>query len=1374
MRRKSKRTEKPASPNKRVTATRGRLLKRKFFSRRFMILATLVAGSAFVLGTVVAQTVPKLKSWALVSIDTFSRENLPVRVLPGSIEFRLLPLGVTLNDIRILPTEEFEKANGQLISPLTIQEISADLSLLQIVRGEVALDEVAISGTELQVQVPRSESKGEKPLAGLFNILEKVPVSTLRLSNINARVDIAHELMSLEVEDFKLDLTHPRFRSKPKLELETSANSIVIRKGPKGLEPGFVARLNPHLEIAFTPDQVEITKVEVRRGSSVIEIKGELTGDTEGLTFDKGEIAISSDLDVKSTRDWIQKSLHDAEPTPPMTGRMQLTSKIEKTSAKSPWGADFKILTQNYTVQGIDLDKVEASGKWDGEQIFIPSVLSQSRAGRAELKEVRIGQGTEVLPDGRSPWLMRIAKLSASIELHEFLTNMGIGPIPVWLTAQGEFPCESRLAPKFAIRCGGFFNGQNLIVQGDLAAGRVPKGAIAGIPNFTSKGEFTFDLEKFAYEAQIQFPNSVGRSKGEVRYKSGFDISYEADKLAIKDLSALGGLKLEGDLKLKGTTKGDSSAATLSMDLEGQNIWLEDFWLGQPKANASYKAGTLKFSGLQGFYTTSRYSGDVTIDLKSSLIDTAMRVPFFDARDLFKVFSRKFTPPVVMTGTGQASIKANGPFDISQMTYDLKSSLFKGTIAGENYDQVHFDVKSKNGNVKSERVSLTRGDAIIQLTGEGYPNGTIDTTVRGRGLRLEDTNMISESRFGLSGLLTFEMALKGPVLAPDADLKGNLTRTSIAETSVPDSEFELHFKSKTIEGQGKFLGDLVNGDFIWPLSADAPMALKFQSRDWNFAPIFAAIAGPGGRKDFEGRLSADIDLKSSKGGFWASSGQISVDRLSLRRGPIELSNQRKLLASMKGGQFSVRDFELTGEGTHLKINDQPTAEQTGRYLDVQISSKIDMNLLSIFTPFFEELRGLLSMAISLKMGPEGSDIMGSAYVDRAFIKFPEFVHAFENLQSDLVFNHKKVVINSIKSDFASGKIQGAGSLELLGKKNYPVNVSGTFDRITLNIPDKVRSTGSGNFTFSGSYFPFVLKGNYNIRDGLFAKELDEGTGQDGDDLRRDQFLPKFLVENSFQPLLLDLKVDFSKGVQAKNEMLEGSATGTMHVEGPPTKPKLTGVVRANPETKIKFRENIFDVSSAILTFDDPMEINPRLNINARTRVDGYDVNLQVTGTGNKPEISVSSIPPMPERDILSLLALGTTDRRLTENVGGQQQSTGASQQLLSGVANEALKGVTKGLGVDVQLSPGFDDTNEAYQKVVIKKQFNRRLDVSGSRSLGKKSETEAKLRYRFTDRVSGVISGQVIDQSETSDTSGQQFRSSEKVGLDFEYKFEFK
>jgi hypothetical protein len=118
---------------------------------------------------------------------------------------------------------------------------------------------------------------------------------------------------------------------------------------------------------------------------------------------------------------------------------------------------------------------------------------------------------------------------------------------------------------------------------------------------------------------------------------------------------------------------------------------------------------------------------------------------------------------------------------------------------------------------------------------------------------------------------------------------------------------------------------------------------------------------------------------------------------------------------------------------------------------------------------------------------------------------------------------------------------------------------------------------------------------------------------------------------------------------------------------------------------------------------------------------------------------------MPERDILSLLALGTTDRSLTTTVGGGQQGTGAGQQLISGVANQALKGVTKNLGVDVQLSPGFDDTNEAYQKVVIKIPVNRKLELSGSQTLGKKPETEARTSIPiYRSRFQAFFRGQVV------------------------------
>ncbi len=1339
-----------------------------FLSKRFLIFTIMIAGTAFALGTVISQTVPKLKSWLLVSIDDFSRKNLPVRVLPGAVDFRVIPLGITLNDVRILPNRDLEAT----LSPLTIQELSVDFSFLQIVRGEVALDEVAIRGTEVRITVPPTPKTGGKPLEGLFKELDRLPVGSLVLSDVSAEVEIPQDHISLAIDRVSLDVE----RSRARLEATLQAESILVRD----LKDRRALRFSPEIEIALTPGAIDIDKLTLRRGTSLISLEGSLKGDTEGLAFNEGEINTTLDVDVKSVRDWLQKSFEDAEPTPPMSGRLVSTAEIKKAKSSPDWKADFKLNTKDYRVEGILLDKITSSGNWDGQQLHIPLAVSESRAGKVEIHDLKIGEGAEKTAEGRTPWLMRIGKIKGGIELHEFLEDMGIGPIPVWLSAEGEFPCESQLVPSFNLRCGGHFKGQNIVVQGDLKRGRVPKDSIVAIPSFASKGEFTFDLEKFAYTAEIQLPNSTGRSSGEVRFKTGFDIKYEADKLAIKDLASLGDLKIQGALKLKGKTSGNSSAASLSMEAEGQDLWLEDFWLGQPKGHVSYKAGKLSFTGMQGYYTTSRYSGDVVIDFgkanQGSTIETTLKVPFFDARDLLKVFSKKFTLPIVLTGTGQASIKASGPLDISRMTYDLKSSLFKGTVAGENFDQMHFDVKSKAGEVKSERVLLSRGESIINLTGVGHPNGRIETEVKGRGIRLEETNAISESGFALSGVVGFDMTLNGPVLAPDADLKGSLTRTSIAETSVPDSNFELKFTSKTVEGKGSLLGELMHADFVWPLTEDAPFSLKFKSSEWNYTPVFTAIAGPSGRRDFEGRLTANIDLKAPRGGFWASNGEIDIEKLMLRRGGIQLANARPLKIEAKSGALSFRDFELNGDGTFIKIADRSGVDGPSRKMDVQINSKIDMNLLSIFTPFFEELRGLLSMAIAFKLGPEGSDLIGSAYIDRGFLKFPEFPHAFENLQSDIVFNHKKVVINTLKSDFANGKIQATGGLQFQGKHNVPVNVVGTFDKITLNLPDKIRTSGSGDFSFTGSWFPFLLKGNYVVKDGLMAKELTDGAGGAGDGLRRDQFLPRFLVEESFQPVSLDIGVDFSNGLQLKNSMIEGSAAGKLRVSGNPVKPVISGQIRSQQETRVNFRENIFEVASALLSFEDPLEINPRINVNARTRVDGYDVNLIVQGTSKKPEITLTSVPPLPERDLYSLLALGTTDQKLSSNVNSSSQGSGASAQVLSGVANEALKGVTNVIDPDlnVQFSTGFDDTNEAYSKVIIKRKFGRKLEASGSQAVGKKSETEAKLRYRMTDRVSGVVSWQGVERGETTDLTGQQSRNQDKVGLDFEYKFEFK
>ncbi|HRK06659.1 MAG TPA: translocation/assembly module TamB domain-containing protein [Pseudobdellovibrionaceae bacterium] len=1386
----------PPSPQTSSPAKRGR-------QRRLVILSAFVAGISFALGTIVAQTLPKMRSWLLVSIDRISQQHLPVRIIPGTVDFRIFPLGASFYDIKILPKPD---APFQL-SPMQIEEVSADLSFLAIVSGEVALSHVRVAGTSFEFGMNDRPSSGGPPLEGLFHALEAVPIDELEIENVSARIRLPQGGWQLSLDQLQLNSQ----RTRRKLQVEANLDSLLINRAATRASPEFSLRLSPRVNFTLTPERIEIDQVQIQRGATELELQGELVGDTETLRFKNGRLELNAQVDVKSINDWLIKNQRWAAKNPPMSGKLKIKTKgVLKASGKASgggganepqWTAQTEISTEAYVVEGLFLDRLRGLGQWDGRVLHFPVVTLESPAKKLEFANLKIGAaptsvasapavtgpatstpapaaanaaapksaGSKAAENNADPKvILQIGRMSGQLKLHEFFAlSPSLGRIPVWTTAAVDAPCEAELTPNFLLRCGGQLRLSDIVIRDDLKLGPQPQGAIVAIPRFDLQGETSFDLDQMRFKALMSMPNSKGTAQGEVGYLTGFDIKYEAEKFDFKDLASLSGLKLEGALqKVRGKTTGDSKAAEFSFQAEGQDLWFEDFWLGSPSAEVSYKSGILNFLNMQGYLSTSRYSGDIKVDLDQSRISVAARFPFFDAKDLLKALSRKAQIPIQVTGTGQANIRATGPMALGKLTYDLKSSLFKGSVAGESFDVFHFDLKSKDGEVRTERVSLKHGEAEITLTGQGHPNGEIETKVRGREIRLENTNTIANSGFGLSGLLNFEMDLTGPVLAPDALMRARLTKTAIAEASMPDSAFDLRFARNRIEGSGQLLGDVLAGEFVWPFEVDAPLVLKLRANDWNFAPIFAAIAGPASRKDFEAELSGVVDLQAPRGGLWASTGKIDLSRIRLSRGPISIANVDPIRAQIRDGVFDVQSFELKGDETFVKIENRPGTTREAK-LDIDVQTKIDLSLFSILTPFFEELRGLLSSKVSIKAGPDRGDIIGTAYVERGFIKFPAFPHPFENIRTDVNFNHRSMQINSIKSDFASGRLSGAGEVVFKGPRDLPVNVVGSFDRISLNVPQDIRTVGSGDFSFTGNWFPFLLKGNYEIYNGLFSMEMSGGKTAAEVRARREQYLPKFLREDSTSPINVDLKIETKAGLPLKTSQIEGLASAKLHVAGDPTKPIIRGEVRTLPETKVIFQKNVFEVTNAVLDFQGTEEINPLLNVQARTRVAEYDVALLVQGTAQKPEIQFQSVPPLPEKDLIALLAVGTT----------QEGTAGASnlgQAAITGVINPITGGIGRQFGLDVQLSHGCDENNECAPKVTAAKRINQRLSVSGTRSFGKRQETDAKLNYRLTDRVSVVGSWQGNEFNEQAEQGGQNARNQDRLGLDFEYKFEFK
>ena len=502
-------------PNLKRTRLKEALIRaRRLFSRRFLVFTLMVSGTAFGVGVVLAQTLPRMKSWLLVSVDQFSRDRLPVRVLPTSVDFRFLPLGITLNEVRILPNADIKA----ILAPLLIQELSIDLSLFQILRGDVSIKEIMVRGTKILATLPQPKTSGGKPLEGLFKELDRLPIDTIVVSEVEADISVPHAHLDFKIENLKFDLE----RSRRRLEIAIGIESLLVTDTSlgNGKDKARSLRLSPDATVALTPSSIDISNFEFRRGNSIITSKGRLDGDVEALEFKQGRLETHLKIDVKSVRDWIQKSFEAAKPTPPMQGLLEAELELNKSNGSSPWTAKFDLTTKDYRVEGILLDAIKLAGTWDGEHLIVPKASSVSRAGRLEIEDLRIGEGAEKTPEGRTPWLMRLGKLKAAMELHEFIEDMGLGPIPVWLSADGEFPCESQLVPKFILRCGGHFNGQNMVVQKELKHGRTARGSIVAIPTFTSKGNFTFDLDKFTYDAEIAMPNSVGRSVSESTFST--------------------------------------------------------------------------------------------------------------------------------------------------------------------------------------------------------------------------------------------------------------------------------------------------------------------------------------------------------------------------------------------------------------------------------------------------------------------------------------------------------------------------------------------------------------------------------------------------------------------------------------------------------------------------------------------------------------------------------------------------------------------------------------------------------------------------------------------------------------------------------------
>ncbi|MGN6283484.1 translocation/assembly module TamB domain-containing protein [Frateuria sp.] len=220
------------------------------------------------------------------------------------------------------------------------------------------------------------------------------------------------------------------------------------------------------------------------------------------------------------------------------------------------------------------------------------------------------------------------------------------------------------------------------------------------------------------------------------------------------------------------------------------------------------------------------------------------------------------------------------------------------------------------------------------------------------------------------------------------------------------------------------------------------------------------------------------------------------------------------------------------------------------------------------------------------------------------------------------------------------------------------------------------------------------------------------------------------------PIYARVKVDLGRKTHLTGKGLDGKLTGTLTViEEPGRATRGQGQIAVSGTYKA-YGQDLHIESGKLLFAGTPID-NPGLNLRAvrslnpnATIDEGQEVGLLITGTAQRPILTVFSNPPMEQSDALSYLITG---KPLSQVSGGEGDMVGAAAQALGSAAGDLLaKSIGSRLGID-EIGVSSNEALGGESAFTVGKYLSPRLYLSYGVGLFEPGQV-ITLRYRLSQR----------------------------------------
>src|SRR5882672_2498055 len=613
--------------------------------------------------------------------------------------------------------------------------------------------------------------------------------------------------------------------------------------------------------------------------------------------------------------------------------------------------------------------------------------------------------------------------------------------------------------------------------------------------------------------------------------------------------------------------------------------------------------------------------------------------------------------------------------------------------------------------------------------------GTFRSQLSGEGFQLASLPKLRDSQTPVAGRLKFTATGSGTTAEPAIDATVDLE--SLAYGDEDQGGFHLEAKTRGtnlhLSGKSAFQGENLSLDGDVQLRGDWPLQATARFEHMDLDPLLQRYlrSSVTGHSTFTGTLAvrgparrpSDLEVTAE------------LTQLTAVLQNVRVANDGPVRFRIANHVFHLEEARLMGENTKLTAGG--TVEMTGRReLDVHASGQVNLGLLQTMYPDFLttgtiDIQGRATGTVSEPV------LQGKVTVTQGGIAALGQPASLGDINGTLVFTQDRLQIEQLTARSGGGLIHLGGYMQY--GRFLEFNVTAQGEDVRLRYPPGMSSTANADLRFSGTSNGAVLSGELQITRFSLSPGFDFGAYLASN--RQSSVLTG--SDSLLNKIKFDLHIYTAPDLRFDSSLARVSGDADLRLKGTMAKPVLLGRTDIQ-EGQIFFNGAKYELERGDISFTNPVKIDPVLDLAASIRVRDYDIEIGFHGTSDKLNVTYRSEPPLPQADIIALLALGRTQEESAQIGASQSAFTQEASSAILGQAINAtvsnrvqkLFGVSR-IKIDPQ-APGTETSTYQGPQVTIEQQVSNKLTLTYVQPVSQTTQQTIQGEYNVTRNVSIV------------------------------------